>query len=88
MSMYHFKTPNVLPQTIINTVFVFNHHSYRIVDILKTWGEVPVLLGYVKLQDEEGNMSQSLIKCKKEFTGTNWAITIEKNTPLVLVEED
>lgn len=81
MSIYQFKTPDVLPQTIINTIFVFEKHSYRILDIIKTWGEAPVLLGYVKMQDEQGNLSQSLIKCKKEFTGTNWHITIEKNKP-------
>lgn len=88
MSMYQFKTPNVLPQTIINTIFVFDKHSYRVLDIIKTWGEVPVLLGYVKLQDEQGNLSQSLIKCKREFTGTNWHITIEEHKPYIEPEED
>lgn len=79
MAIYQFKTADVLPNTIINTVFVHNGHSYRIIDLTKSWGEPPILLGYVKVQNEVGEFSEMLIKCRKEFVGILWNISIEES---------
>lgn len=76
MIIHEFKTANTHPNSIINTIFVYQKHSYRIVDLIKTWGEPPVLLGYIKLQDEEGNFKETLIKCRKNFKEPTWTIYV------------
>lgn len=76
MDSYTFTTEHLVPEAFIGKIFVLKKHAYRILNISKAWGESPVILGYIEVQDEKGNVSELLMTCTCDFRTSIWEVTI------------
>lgn len=66
----------LVAEDLLGQVFFSNSVSYKIIEITKTWGETPVILGYIKAKDHYGEIKELKIDCRINFPKHDWIIDI------------
>lgn len=67
-----FILENLDTTEIIGRIFMYEGESYRVLDIEKSWGEAPIIISNLIIQNSKGIRSTFRLVSKQSFVDGMW----------------